>query len=59
MALTLISLWGIQVPLAIILSRLITPPTDGIWWAISIAVTIHGSLVMVFFQRGRWKKRVV
>jgi len=59
MVLTLVSLWGIQVPLAIILSRVIMPSTHGIWWAIAIAVTIHGVLVTVWFQRGHWKQRVV
>lgn len=59
MILTLVALWGIQVPLAIILSRVIEPSTHGIWWAIAIAVTIHGLLVTICFQRGRWKHRVV
>jgi len=59
MVLTLVALWGVQVPLAVVLSRVITPSTDGIWWAIAIAVTIHGLLVTVCFQRGRWKQRVV
>jgi putative MATE family efflux protein len=59
MILTLVSLWGIQVPLAIVLSRVIEPSTDGIWWAIAIAVTIHGILVTLCFQRGRWKNRVI
>ncbi len=59
MILTFIALWGIQVPLALVLSRVITPPTNGIWWAIAIAVTIHGILVTVCFQRGRWKQRAV
>lgn len=59
MILTLVALWGIQVPLAIILSRVIEPSTHGIWWAIAIAVTIHGILVTICFQRGRWKQRVV
>jgi len=59
MLLTLISLWGIQVPLAIWLSRMMTPATNGIWWAIAIAVTIHGILVALAFQRGTWKQRQV
>ncbi len=59
MILTLVSLWGIQVPLAILLSRVFVPPTDGLWWAIAMAVTIHGLLVSIVFQRGRWKHRVV
>ncbi|MFU8780741.1 MAG: MATE family efflux transporter [Kiritimatiellia bacterium] len=59
MILTLVSLWGIQVPLAIILSRVFEPATHGIWWAIAIAVTIHGILVAICFQCGKWKQQRV
>jgi len=59
MILTLVALWGIQVPLAIVLSRVIEPSTHGIWWAIAIAVTIHGLLVSICFQRGHWKNRAI
>lgn len=59
MVFTIISLWGIQVPLAMALSRLFDPPTNGIWWAIAAAITIHGLLVTAWFIIGRWKKRKV
>ena len=59
MVCTIISLWGLQVPLAVLLSRVMTPPTQGIWWAIAIAVTVHGLLVTAWFQTGRWKKKGV
>jgi len=59
MVMTVISLWGLQVPLAIYLSRVMTPPTDGIWWAIATAVTVHGLMVTAWFQTGRWKGRRV
>ncbi|MDD4871739.1 MAG: MATE family efflux transporter [Kiritimatiellae bacterium] len=53
MILTIISLWGIQVPLAIVLSRYCDMGTQGVWWAISIANTIHGLLITWWFQRVR------
>ena len=59
MIFTIISLWGFQVPLAIVLSRAMTPPTQGIWWAIACAVTVHGLLVAAWFQLGRWKRKKV
>ena len=37
MVITIASLWGLQVPLAVRLSRAVVPPTDGVWWAISVA----------------------
>jgi len=57
MILTLVSLWGLQVPLAVALSRAIEPATRGIWWAIGIAVTAHGCLTAAWFMRGKWKHK--
>jgi len=59
MIFTIISLWGFQVPLALMLSRRFEPPTQGIWWAIACAVTVHGLLVAAWFLLGRWKSRKV
>jgi len=56
---TVLSLWGLQVPLAIVLSLYIQPPTTGIWWAIAIAVTVHGLMVTGYFQSGRWKAKTL
>jgi len=49
----------LQVPLAILLSRVWNPPTQGIWWAIVIAMTVHGLLVAKWFQTGRWRRQRV
>ena len=59
MVCTIIGLWGVQVPLAVWLSRLCEPSTQGVWWAIGIAVTVHGLLVTGWFQTGRWKRQQV
>jgi putative MATE family efflux protein len=59
MIMTVVSLWGLQVPLALLLSRVMTPPTQGIWWAIAIAAAVHGVLVTGWFQLGRWKQKTV
>ncbi|MBU4198650.1 MAG: MATE family efflux transporter [Verrucomicrobia bacterium] len=56
---TVLALWGLQVPLAILLSRVWNPPTQGIWWAIVIAMTVHGLLVAKWFQTGRWRRQRV
>lgn len=55
MVTTLVALWCIQVPLAILLARTLTPATDGIWWAMSIAVTLHGLMNAGWFLTGRWR----
>ena len=59
MIITILSLWGLQVPLAVFLSRIWQPPTQGIWWAIVTAFVVQGLLVAGWFETGRWKHRKV
>jgi putative MATE family efflux protein len=55
MVLTIVCLWGIQVPLAILLRSHVSPPTSGIWMAVAIALVSHGVLTSLWFLTGRWK----
>jgi len=59
MILTVVTLWGIQVPLAILFSRIWQPATLGIWWAIVVAMVVNGLLMAVWFERGKWKTKRV
>jgi len=59
MIFTVSILWGLQVPLAMFLSRVAQPATQGIWWAIGIAMTVHALLVTGWFLTGRWKTHPV
>jgi Na+-driven multidrug efflux pump len=59
MIITILSLWGLQVPLAIWLSHVWQPATQGIWWAISAAMTVNGLLTAAWFETGRWRKKRV
>lgn len=59
MVITIAALWGLQVPLAAWLSRMVTPPTDGVWWAISAAFVAQGLMVVLWFELGRWKHKRV
>ncbi len=56
---TIVGLWGVQVPLALWLARLCEPSTQGVWWSIGIATTVHGLLVAGWFQTGRWKRQEI
>jgi putative MATE family efflux protein len=56
---TVLALWGLQVPLAVLLARIWTPPTHGIWWAIVIAMVVHGLLIAAWFETGRWRRQRV
>lgn len=59
MVITIISLWVIQIPLAIILPRFKNMGLSGIWWAIVIASIIQGLLTFIWFQKGYWKKKKI
>ncbi len=59
MIVTILTLWGVQVPLAIVLSRIYQPATEGIWYAISAAMLLNGVLLTAWFQTGRWKHKRV
>ncbi len=56
MLITLLTLWGVQVPLAFALTRVVHPPVTGVWWSIATANALNGLLIMAWFQLGRWKK---
>ena len=55
MLITILSLWGLQVPLALALSRMWHPPTTGIWWAMAASIVVQGILAALWFETGRWK----
>ncbi|MDD5454997.1 MAG: MATE family efflux transporter [Candidatus Ratteibacteria bacterium] len=57
MFITLISLWGFQIPMALLLSKLWG--ANGIWWANAFASVLHGTFIMGWFMTGKWKKRKI
>lgn len=57
MVITILTLWGVQVPLAVKFSHLWQPATQGIWWAIAIANVLNGLLIVGWFQAGFWKHK--
>ncbi len=59
MLFTMTTLWGLQVPLAIVLSHLFDPAVHGVWWAMNIATTLHVFLSVGWFLTGRWMKKKV
>jgi putative MATE family efflux protein len=56
MVFTVLSLWGLQVPLALHFSATWASRTQGIWWAIVAATILHGVLTTAWFETGRWKR---
>jgi putative MATE family efflux protein len=59
MVTTIIGLWGVQIPLAIYMSRHVVPATHGIWWSVAITLTLNGLMVAAWFLAGRWKHKRV
>ncbi len=59
MVITIVSLWGLQVPLAVGLARLWHPAAHGIWWAITAATVANGVLTALWFETGRWRNQYV
>lgn len=57
MIMTVISLWGIRIPLAYWMASFMG--TAGIWTAILISACIGLVLHWVYYQTGRWKQKVV
>ena len=57
MIITLLTLWGFQVPAAILLSRNTALGVTGVWWAMGLASLLNGLLILGWFETGRWKKR--
>lgn len=59
MLFTILTLWGLQVPLALWLPGVMEPAHLGVWWAIAAAFTVHGLLVTGWFLTGRWQRKKV
>jgi len=59
MAVNLITLWGLEVPVAFGLSRWLGLGVTGIWWGRVVANLANGLLFAFWFRRGRWKQKEV
>ena len=75
MLFTVVTLWGLQVPLALLFSgsvapeafgplarlfaRWFDPPVNGVWWAMNTATALHAVLSVAWFATGRWMRQRV
>lgn len=59
MVFTLISLWGLQVPLAWALRQLPTFGVTGIWWAGVIASFTQAAMTSLYFSTGKWTRKKI
>jgi putative MATE family efflux protein len=56
---SLVTMWGIQLPLAIYMPRIFNNGVFGVYWAIVIALALRGVIYMAYFKAGRWKRMQV
>lgn len=57
MIISILSLWLIRIPLAVLFSRLIG--SNGIWWSIPAAWSVGLAITLLYYRTGRWKSKVV
>jgi putative MATE family efflux protein len=57
MAINLLTLWGMELPLAFGLSRWLGLGATGVWWGRALANLANGLLFALWFLRGKWKER--
>ena len=56
MSVNLLSLWGVEVVLAWVLSHGLGWGIAGVWWGRALANLANGLLLGLWFRRGRWKQ---
>jgi putative MATE family efflux protein len=55
----LVTLWGLQLPIAFVLSQWFGFGLAGIWLGRAVANAANGLLLAAWFRQGRWKEREV
>lgn len=51
--------WGIQIPLILFVIHVLHTSELGVWWAMFATSCVEVLLTFVWFQKGRWKHKVV
>jgi Na+-driven multidrug efflux pump len=59
MVVNLLTLWGVEAPLAFGMAQWLGLGITGVWWGRAIANTANGLLFAIWFRLGRWKRREV
>lgn len=55
---TVLGLWGVRLPLAYWLSRVVLHRIEGIWYAMALSVTFAAVLSLAVYLSGWWKRPV-
>jgi MATE family, multidrug efflux pump len=57
MVISLVSQWGLQIPLAFVLAERTPLGVAGIWWSTPVANVLTAIVAGLWFARGTWKTR--
>jgi len=56
---TLVTMWGVQVPIAYFLPKITNLGVYGVRWGIVSAVAMRALIYSIYFKMGRWKRKEV
>jgi Na+-driven multidrug efflux pump len=59
MVINLVTLWGLEAPLAYSLARWTGLGLTGVWYGRAAANLANGILFAIWFRLGRWKRKEV
>ncbi len=52
-------LWGVRIPVTLLLTRLTDLGPSGLWWAMNLSNLIAGAVALVWFLRGSWREAII
>ncbi|UCH42862.1 MAG: MATE family efflux transporter [Dehalococcoidales bacterium] len=55
----LVTMWGVQIPLAYFLPKITNLGVYGVRWGIVLAIAVRAIVYLVYFKLGRWKQKQV
>ncbi len=56
---SLIALWIVRIPVALIFTRVFNMGSDGIWWSIPVGWFIGFGITSWYYRTGKWKTKVI
>lgn len=59
MLFSIVTTWGVLIPLAVILPRITNLGVYGVRWAIVASLFTSAVASLIYFKTGRWKKKIV
>jgi len=55
----LVTMWGVQIPLAYFLPKITNLGVYGVRWGIVSAITVRAIVYLIYLKLGRWKRKQV